>query len=138
MNQAPPVLRVGDEPPPLTAMNRTTPSPERMTAAKTPKTPRFPVINGFVDFSLKDLRGADIAVWLVLWRDTKRDGIARTSQADLAKRAGLNERTVRRALKKLTKAGLVDVVHRGGVSYGPSRYRVHAFGPPRMEGPHAW
>jgi hypothetical protein len=59
---------------------------------------RFAVLNAFVDFTLAELTRNEIAVWLVLYRDTKPDGTARTSQADLARRAGTSDRSIRRAL----------------------------------------
>jgi len=84
---------------------------------------RFAVLNSFVDFALAELSRAEIAVWLVLYRDT-RDGTARTSYDGLARRAGLNRRTVGRALRQLERRRLVKVVHRGGLRQGVSRYRV--------------
>jgi DNA-binding transcriptional ArsR family regulator len=86
---------------------------------------RFAVLNAFIDATLRTLSRAEAAVWLILYRDTKRDGLARTSQADLARRAGSDARTVRRALRKLQAAGLVAVVRRGGLRCGPSSYRIH-------------
>lgn len=85
---------------------------------------RFEQVNGFADFTLPGLDRAQIAVWLILWRDTKA-GIARTSQADLARRAGTTTRTVERAVRRLIRAGLLTVVRRGGLGRGPSSYRVH-------------
>jgi hypothetical protein len=85
---------------------------------------RFGVLNAFVDFTMKELSRSEALVWLVLFRDTKRDGLARTSQADLARRAGMNDRTVRRAIDRLQERGLLDVVQRGGLRRGPSSYRV--------------
>jgi hypothetical protein len=84
---------------------------------------RFAVLNAFVDFALADLRRAELAVWLVLYRDT-RDGSARTSYDGIARRAGLNRRNVGRALRGLERRGMVKVVHRGGLRRGASRYRV--------------
>ena len=92
--------------------------PSRKTAG------RFAELNTFVDFSLAGLGRSEIAVWLVLFRDTKRDGIARTGQEDIARRASISERTVRRAIRRLEKRGLLVVVRRGGLSSGPSAYRV--------------
>ena len=34
-----------------------------------------------------------MAVWLILYRDTKRDGTARASLDDLARRGGMNRQT---------------------------------------------
>ena len=86
---------------------------------------RFAVLNNFIDFTLAGLTRNELAVWLVLYRDS-RDGIARTSQADIARRAGMSDRTVRRSLTKLEAAGLLKAVHRGGLNRGSSSYRVSA------------
>lgn len=86
---------------------------------------RFAVINAFADFTLRTLDRTGVAVWLLLWRDTKADGLAKTSQADLARRAGISDRTARRAIDRLQRAGLLSVVHRGGLRRGVSTYRVH-------------
>jgi DNA-binding transcriptional ArsR family regulator len=125
----PRIIAVGEEPPPI----RSTPAREchrgngkarGPAKGKTKAGERFKVLNAFVDFPLADLTRAEIAVWLVLYRDT-RDGTARTSYDGLARRAGLNRRTVSRALRQLERRGLVKVVHRGGMRRGVSRYRVH-------------
>lgn len=86
---------------------------------------RFATLNAFADATLRDLDRAEIAVWLLLFRDTKPEGLARTSQADLARRAGVTTRTVERSIRKLARAGLLTLVHRGGLSRGPSTYRIH-------------
>jgi len=82
------------------------------------------VLNHFVDFTLRDLDRAELAVWLILYRDTKADGLVRTAQTDLARRAGVDVRTVRRAIRKLVGRGLLVVVNRGGLRRGVSTYRV--------------
>lgn len=126
-NGQPRILAVGEEPPPLDpapARERRPAAGERRAAKGQPATgERFAILNGFIDFTLADLSRAEIAVWLVLYRDT-RDGSARTSIDDLARRAGCNRRNVSRALRRLEKLGLVQVIHRGGLGRGPSRYRV--------------
>lgn len=87
---------------------------------------RFAVLNAFVDFGIADagLTPAEALVWLVLYRDTKGDGLARTGQADIARRAGLDVRTVRRAVASLEAKGLLETVRRGRLNVGPSVYRV--------------
>jgi hypothetical protein len=88
---------------------------------------RFAVLNAFVDFTLAELTRAETAVWLTLYRDTKAaDGLARTSQADMARRAGVNVRTAKRAVVELCRRGLLTVVFRGNLRRGPSTYRVRA------------
>ena len=89
---------------------------------------RFAVLNTFVDFTLGGLTRNEIAVWLVLYRDTK-DGTARTSQADLARRVGTSDRTIRRALDGLKHRGLLEVTYRGGIGRGASVYRVRSLPP---------
>jgi hypothetical protein len=89
---------------------------------------RFAVLNAFTDVALADLTGAEAKVWLILFRDTKGTGTARTGQADIAERAGLSRRGVQVALVKLRAKGLVDVVRRGRLNAGPSVCRVRATG----------
>ncbi len=126
----PPVIPVGGELPPME------PRPERSCKptpgkASEPKGKsgkrsageRFRVLNSFVDFTLAQLSRAEIAVWLILYRDT-RDGTARTGMTDLARRAGCSRRAVVSAVRKLEKLALLKIVHRGGFHRGSSRYRV--------------
>lgn len=86
---------------------------------------RFAILNAFTDFALAGLTGAEVKVWLILFRDTKATtGTARTGQADIARRAGIGQRTVRRALVKLEALGMLRTVRRGRLNVGPSTYRV--------------
>jgi len=90
---------------------------------------RFAVLNAFADFGLAGLTGAEAKVWLILFRDSKAaTGAARTGQTDIAHRAGIDARSVRRALDSLQAKGMVQVVRRGGLNAGPSVYRVHPTG----------
>ena len=112
----------------LPPMNSPKPTREQSSKAETPKrikpsAERFGVVNAFVDFTLGSLTRNETAVWLVLWRDTK-GGTARTSQADLARRAGIGRRTVVRIINKLASKGLLRIVHRGGLNRGMNVYRV--------------
>lgn len=93
---------------------------------------RFTVLNTFADFTMRDLIRAEIAVWVLLWRDT-RNGTARTSQADLAKRAGVDVSTVKRAIARLERRALLTVVFRGSLWHGPSRYAIHSLPRPNSE-----
>lgn len=90
---------------------------------------RFAALNAFTDCALADLTGAETKTWLILFRDSKAaTGTARTGQADIARRAGLEPRTVRRALASLEAKGMVHVVRRGRLNAGPSVYRLHPTG----------
>lgn len=94
--------------------------PKRRTRSE-----RFAALNAFTDCALADLTGAETKVWLILFRDTKGTGTARTAQADIARRAGIDARTVRRVLVSLEARGMLRVVRRGRLNAGPSVYRVH-------------
>ncbi len=89
---------------------------------------RFADLNAFVDMGMAALTRSETKVWLVLFRDTKGSGTARTGQSDIARRGGLEPRTVRRALASLEAKGMVRVVRRGRLNGGPSVYRVHPTG----------
>ncbi len=107
-----------------------TPQPSKTRRTDKPKERRdtggrFAVLNRFVDMSLSQVTSAAALVWLVLFRDTKPDGLVKTSQADIARRAGLSLKTAKRAVKALDKAGLLTRVYRGSLRRGPSVYRVH-------------
>lgn len=89
---------------------------------------RFAVLNTFVDFTMRGLSRAEVLVWLVLYRDI-RNGTARTSQCDIARRAGVNVRTVKRAIAGLHRRGLLAVVYRGSLRRGASSYRLNHLTP---------
>jgi hypothetical protein len=123
----PRILAVGEEPPALNPP----PRDRRPTAADKGKAKgpvasrgRFQCINAFIDATMAGLTLAERSVWLVLWRDTKPNGLAETSQASIARRAGISDRAVRFALRVLSGKGLVAVVRRGSLRRGPSSYRV--------------
>jgi hypothetical protein len=118
-NGQPRVIAVGDEPPPLDP-----PPARRRAKGKAATRGRFQCINAFIDATMAGLKPAARSVWLILWRDTKPNGLAATSQADLARRAGVSDRAVRSALNELRGKGLVAVVRRGSLRRGPSSYRV--------------
>lgn len=124
---APRILKVGEEFPAMTAPPASPPrrgGPKGTpSAAKAKAGERFALLNTFVDFGLAGLSRAEVAVWLVLYRDTK-DGTARTSYDDLARRGGLNRRNVGRALRTLGERGMVKTIRKGGLGRGPSSYRL--------------
>jgi len=102
------------------------------SAARTarPRAPgRFQEVNGFIDYTMRFLTPAAREVWFILWRDTKSNGLARTGQADIARRAGVSERAVRSALTELKAAGVVRVVRQGRLGAGASTYRVRGVNP---------
>jgi hypothetical protein len=105
------------------------PAPTTKAKRRSGRAERFAVLNAFTDSALADLTGAEVKVWLILFRDTKvATGTARTGQADIAHRAGLSVRAVKLALRSLRAKGMVRVVHRGRLNVGPSVYRIHPTG----------
>jgi DNA-binding MarR family transcriptional regulator len=88
---------------------------------------RFETLNAFVDSGMADLSRAELAVWFILFRDTKRDGTARASLDDLARRGGMNRQTASRAVGRLVRRKMLQIIRRGGLNRGPSAYRVFPF-----------
>lgn len=85
---------------------------------------RFAVLNRFVDESMRKLDRTAACVWLVLYRDTKRDGTVQTGQTDIARRCDVCVRTVYAALETLRKHGLLTVIRKGRLGSGPTVYRI--------------
>jgi CRP-like cAMP-binding protein len=86
---------------------------------------RFAVANAFADYGARLVDTTAQAVWWILWRETKPDGLARVSFGRLADCIGRSRRTVVRGVGRLVKAGLLTVVRRGNIREGPSTYRSH-------------
>ncbi len=111
-----PLSRKPDAPPPIEPT-------EPKGSARGVVGQRFRMLNTFIDCSMAELSRAEIAVWFVLYRDT-RDGSARTSMEDIARRVGCDPRTVVRAVAALKTKGLLKTIHKGGLNRGSSRYTV--------------
>lgn len=121
-----PILTGASVLPPMEPRPKIAANDSKATKASEPKrktADRFGVLNAFVDTSLVELSRSEIAVWLVLYRDT-RNGTVRSDQRNIARRAGVSQRGVVTATKKLIDAGLLAVVFQGGLNRGASRYRV--------------
>jgi DNA-binding MarR family transcriptional regulator len=101
--------------------------PARRKTSKRASRLRFEVLNAFVDRGMSDLSRAELALWLILYRDTKRCGTARASLSDIARRAGIDRQTASRAVGKLTRRKMLQVLRRGGLNQGPSEYRVFPY-----------
>jgi DNA-binding transcriptional regulator PaaX len=86
---------------------------------------RFQTLNSFIDVVMRVMPRGPAMTWLVLFRDVKPNGLAKTSVVSIAKRVGANRRTILRALRRLEKAGFIEVVIRGGLNRGASIYRIH-------------
>jgi predicted transcriptional regulator len=87
------------------------------------KANRWQELNNFIDVTMRELSPRQVAVWLILFRDC-RNGIARTSQSDIATRSGLRRPTVSATIAELEAFGLIQTLHRGGLNRGLSQYRI--------------
>jgi hypothetical protein len=128
----PPVVDPVDTPaPPTPRTPRTTTTTTRTKGKKAEqrgeKASRFDAINYVADSRLAELTPAEVAVWLLLFRDTSgKTGTARTAQSYLAARAGCKVLAVKRAIKGLERKRLLTVLHRGGRNRGLSVYRLNS------------
>lgn len=86
---------------------------------------RFGVLNRFADTGARLVDTTAQACWWILYRETKPDGLATVSHQRIAECAGVDRKTVTRALSRLESARLLTVVRHGGWRRGPSTYRVH-------------
>lgn len=86
---------------------------------------RFQSINDFVDATMQKLKPTAALAWIVLWRDA-RNGIARTSQSDIARRVGVSRKTAMRAIAELEAASIVKRVVKGNSFKQCSAYEVYA------------
>lgn len=118
----PPRMQIGGPETQTDGSSGGAPPPKRMGNRRI-AAERFAVLNTFVDCTLAALKGNEIAVWLVLYRDT-RNGMAQTSQTDIARRVGITDRTVRNVIRRLERRGLLKTVYQGGLNRGASRYQV--------------
>jgi hypothetical protein len=99
----------------------------RRTTSKRQSRLRFEILNAFVDTGMGELSRAELMVWIILFRDTKRDGTAQTSLDDLARRGRMDRQTAHRAIARLKGRKMLRVVRQGGFRRGASRYRVFPF-----------
>lgn len=109
----------------------------RRSAPGTPRSKhRFETVNMFIDVTMRGVTARAAQVWLILWRDTKPNGLARTGVSDLATRAGCSVSTAKRALAELRRLGLIVVITRGHEGGGPTCYRLVAQAPtaPQLRG----
>jgi hypothetical protein len=83
----------------------------------------FKTLSEFVDNGVRSLNRSELAVFLILLRDTKPDGTARTALTDFMTRGGVSKRSASRAVQSLIRRGVVRVV-RHGVPGKPAVYTI--------------
>ena len=93
---------------------------------------RWLMLNAFVDLTAWELKRSELLVWMTIFRDSK-DGIASSSQRNIAKRTGLARKTVERAVASLAECGLLLVVYPGGYRRGTAKYRTRPVTKAKLE-----
>ncbi len=96
---------------------------------------RFALFNAFVDLAAGHCTRAELLCWLTLYRHAGPDGTATASVGDLARRGRCDQSTIRRAVKRLLAAGLLQRLKRGSLAGGPSTYRLLYPGDKGNDGP---
>lgn len=88
------------------------------------RSPRWTMLNDFIDYGQRHLTSSAVRVWLVLFRETKPDGLARITVEQIAARAGICTRSVDRGLDELRGDRFAVCVSRGTRNKGPSVHRL--------------
>jgi hypothetical protein len=73
----------------------------------------FQNLAGFVDQAVRKLPRSELAVYLILLRDTRPDGTARAGLSDLAQRGGMSQKSASRAVQSLVRKNALTIVRRG-------------------------
>lgn len=90
------------------------------------------MLNEFIDSSMAGLSRTEALVWLVLFRDARGD-IAQTSGGYVARRIGIDRRTVTRAISKLRARGFLTIKRQGGLNFGANVYCLRSRGTPASQ-----
>ena len=73
--------------------------------------------------AFETLSRSELAVYLILMRDTRPDGTARAGLDDLAKRGGMSKRSASRGVQSLVNRGVLRII-RHGVPGKPTIYTI--------------
>jgi DNA-binding MarR family transcriptional regulator len=73
----------------------------------------FQNLAAFVDQGIRTLPRSELAIYLILLRDTRPDGTARAGLSDLARRGGMSHSAASRAVRSLVAKNVLTVVRRG-------------------------
>lgn len=83
----------------------------------------FRNLAAFVDEGVRTLSRSELAVYLILMRDTRPDGTARAGLDNLARRGGMSKRSASRAVQSLAVRGVLRIL-RHGVPGKPTLYTI--------------
>jgi hypothetical protein len=95
------------------------PKPKPATSPR--KGDRWQTLNQFVDVIAPHLSGAEVRVWLFMFRHA-RGGMVELSERAMAKAVGVSKETAGIALRRLVAAGLVWEVFKSGFAGAASKY----------------
>ena len=96
----------------------------RLNRRRAPRSPRWTMLNNFADHGQRRLTPSGVRVWLVLFRETKRSGLAKITVEQIAASAGICTRSVDNGLRELRDQRFVVLVSRGNRNKGPNIYRL--------------
>lgn len=86
---------------------------------------RFATLNAFTDATMRTLTPAQIAVWVILFRN-ERNGTTSRSVRQIATDGGLSLSGAHQSLASLIEAGLVEILQRARHRDEATTYRIHA------------
>ena len=89
-----------------------------------PKSPRWAMLNAFVDHQMRNLSRAAVVVWWVLFRETNNQGLSRITIEQIGEKAGISVGRVSIGLRELRALKMVVQVSRGNRNKGPSIHRL--------------
>lgn len=141
-------LRVGEEPRPEIAVARSRAGGKAAAGGGTPGSSndqmrgrakaRLKTLRNFVSFSLRDLRPAEVNVWLAIF-NCAYDGEAQIGYDRIAELTGKSKKHVGKAVNALIAKGLIERKQLGKFRPGRNKglssiYRIHGQVKPKEEG----
>ena len=96
----------------------------RQNGRPTRRSPRWTMLNDFSDYGQRQLTASAVRVWLVLFRETNRDGLACITVEQIAAKGGISTRAVDNGLRELRDQRFAVLVSRGSRNKGASIHRL--------------
>lgn len=106
------------------AESPTAQAPKPTAKPASPAGDRWPMLNDVVDYIARVMGEAELRTWIILYRDTKKNGLARTGMTDIARRSGMTRRGVVKAIAGLKARGLLEIADPGTIHGKPNTYRL--------------
>lgn len=91
---------------------------------KPANSPRWQLLNSFVDFGQRQIPSRAVRVWLAMFRKANRNGVVQIGVEEMAKKAGVEDRTIFNALRDLEDAKFIHQTSRGNRNKGVSRFQL--------------